>query len=185
MVSLDDNCIVWYIVLLLKSNSPYIFAETRSCIYFIPVFLLSNAVYGIYNTSNEKIAELVTNNDAYAISDYLPSLGEFYLKEITPSKGYELDNNKYPFVVDKNNLLASVKVYEKVIDSNLTIFKVYASDKTGVLTPEPNITFDIYLKSCFGKSTSYGEISSANVETIFEQMRVHDASDTGMYGVCI
>ena len=109
--------------------------------------LLSNAVYGIYNTSNEKIAELVTNNDAYAISDYLPSLGEFYLKEITPSKGYELDNNKYPFVVDKNNLLASVKVYEKVIDSNLTIFKVYASDKTGVLTPEPNITFDIYLKS--------------------------------------
>ena len=109
--------------------------------------LLSNAVYGIYNTSNEKIAELVTNNDAYVISDYLPSLGEFYLKEITPSKGYELDNNKYPFVVDKNNLLASVKVYEKVIDSNLTIFKVYASDKTGVLTPEPNITFDIYLKS--------------------------------------
>ena len=109
--------------------------------------VLSKATYGIYNTSNEKIAELITNEDGYAISEYLPSLGEFYLKEISPSKGYELDKNKYPFVVDENNLLVNVKVYEKVIDSNLTIFKVHASDKTGILTPEPNVTFNIYLKS--------------------------------------
>ena len=109
--------------------------------------LLSNAVYGIYNTSNEKIAELTTDKNGYAISNYLPSLGEFYLKEITPSRGYELDRNIYRFIVDENSLLASVEVYEKVIDSDVTIFKVHASDKTGILTPEPNVTFDIYLKS--------------------------------------
>ena len=109
--------------------------------------LLSNAVYGVFNTSNEKIAELTTDANGYAISNYLPSLGEFYLKEITPSKGYELDRNTYRFIVDENSLLASVEVYEKVIDSDVTIFKVHASDKTGILTPEPNVTFDIYLKS--------------------------------------
>ncbi|MDO5556952.1 MAG: SpaA isopeptide-forming pilin-related protein [Clostridia bacterium] len=109
--------------------------------------LLSNAVYGIYTTTNVKIGELITDSNGYAISDYLPSLGEFILKEITPSKGYELDSNTYRFNVDKDNLLASIDVYEKVIDNNITIFKVYASDKTGILTPEANVTFDIYLKT--------------------------------------
>ncbi len=109
--------------------------------------LLSNAIYGIYNTSNEKIAELKTDSNGYAISDYLPSLGEFYLKEESASKGYELDKNKYSFIVDENTLLATVNVYEKVVDSNVTIFKVQASDKTGIMTPEANVIFDIYLKS--------------------------------------
>ncbi len=128
--------------------------------------LLSNAIYGIYNTSNEKIAELKTDSNGYAISDYLPSLGEFYLKEESASKGYELDKNKYSFIVDENTLLATVNVYEKVVDSNVTIFKVQASDKTGIMTPEVNVIFDIYLKSSgeYYKSITTDKNGSATIK---------------------
>ena len=105
---------------------------------------LTGAVYGIYNTNNELLATLTTNNNAYALSGYLPSLGEFYLKEITPSPGYTLDVNKYSFIVDKDNLLASVNVYEKVIDREFEITKVYASDKTMLMTPEVGVDFEVY-----------------------------------------
>lgn len=108
---------------------------------------LMNAVYGIFTTSGEKVGELTTDEKGYAKSGYLPSLGEFVLKELSESKGYEIDKNSYNFIIDENNLLASVDVYEKVIDSNITLFKVFASDKTGILIPEANVTFDIYLKS--------------------------------------
>ena len=109
---------------------------------------LENAIYGIYTTNNEKIGELRTDSNGYAISDYLPSLGEFYIKEITPSKGYTLDKNKYSFVLNENVLLESLDVYEKVKETNLTLFKVFANSKTGILTPEPNVTFDVYLNNC-------------------------------------
>ncbi len=109
---------------------------------------LEGAIYGIYNTSNEKIGELKTDSNGYAISDVLPSLGEFYIKEITPSKGYMLDKNKYSFVLSESNILASLEVYEKVKETNLTIFKVFANSNSGILIPEPNVTFEIYLNNC-------------------------------------
>lgn len=115
---------------------------------------LEGAIYGIYNTSNEKIGELKTDSNGYAISDYLPSLGEFYLKEITPSKGYTLDKNKYSFVLSENVLLESLDVYEKVKETDLTLFKVFANSKTGILTPEANVTFEIYLNNCNTKLKS-------------------------------
>ena len=105
---------------------------------------LSGAKYGVYNTSNELLFELTTNDSAYAISGYLPSLGEFYVKEITPSKGYTLDVNRYSFIVDENNLLASINVYEKVINRDFEITKVYASNETLIMTPEIGVKFEVY-----------------------------------------
>lgn len=114
---------------------------------------LGGAKYGIYNLNNEKVGEITTDENGYGISDYLPALGEFYLKELSPSKGYTLDtNNKYSFAVDKDNLLANVKVYEKVIEADVTLFKTFASGATGILKGEPNITFEIYLNNCNSSS---------------------------------
>ena len=120
---------------------------------------LEGAVYGIYSTSGELISKLTTDKNGYAISDYLPSLGEFFIQEITPSKGYTLDKNKYSVVLDENVLLASLNVYEKVKETNLTIFKVFANSKTGILTPEPNVSFEIYLNDC---NTNAYERSNGN-----------------------
>lgn len=113
---------------------------------------LKGAVYGVYNLNNEKVGEIITDEYGYGISDYLPDLGDFTVKEITPSKGYTLDKNKYTFTVDKDNLLAELEVYEKVIEADVKLFKTFANSSTGILKGEPNITFEIYLNNCTQKS---------------------------------
>lgn len=118
---------------------------------------LKGAIYGIYDESDTLITKITTDEKGYAISDYLPKLGNFYLKEITPSKGYTLDKNKYPVYIDKDNLISTNNVFEKVIESNITLFKVFASGTTGILNGESNITFDVYLK---GSSEKYKSITT-------------------------
>lgn len=109
---------------------------------------LGGAIYGIYNEKDEKVGEITTDNYGYGISDYLPTLGRFYAKEIKSSKGYELDDTKYYFDISENKLLVGIDVYEKVIKVDIDLFKVFANAFTGMLKGEPNITFDIYLKNC-------------------------------------
>lgn len=108
---------------------------------------LSDAVYGIYNLDNVKVAEITTDDNASATSDYLPSLGKYYLKEEKPSYGYNLDETKYYFEITENNIYPKVNVYENVISRDVTFFKVYADGSTGFLVGEPNIEFEFYLKS--------------------------------------
>ena len=115
---------------------------------------LDGAVYGIYNMVGERVGEVKSVGGEYVTSDYLPSLGTFYLKEEVPSEGYELNETKYFFEITKEDLYPEVDVTEKVIERGLKIFKVYASDETGFLVGEPNVTFDIYLKSSGEKVTS-------------------------------
>lgn len=115
---------------------------------------LDGAIYGIYNMQGERVGEVVSKGGEYVMSDYLPSLGTFYLQEEKASVGYELNETKYYFEITKDNLYPEVDVSEKVIERDLKIFKVYASDETGFLTGEPNVTFDIYLKSSGEKVTS-------------------------------
>ena len=115
---------------------------------------LDGAVYGIYTTTGERVGEVISKGGEYVMSDYLPSLGTFYLKEEKSSTGYELNETKYYFNITKEDLYPEVDVTEKVIERDLKVFKVYASDETGFLTGEPNVTFDIYLKSSGEKVTS-------------------------------
>lgn len=115
---------------------------------------LDGAVYGIYTMTGERVGEVKSIGGEYVTSDYLPSLGTFYLKEEVPSVGYELNETKYFFEITKEDLYPEVDVTEKVIERDLEIFKVFASDETGFLTGEPNVTFDIYLKSSGEKVTS-------------------------------
>lgn len=107
---------------------------------------LKGAVYGIYREDGTKVGEVTTDANGYAKSDYLPNLGRFYLQEITPSKGYELDTNKYYFEIKVENLEPTIQVQEKVIEREYQITKVVASDKTQIMTPEPNVKFGIYDK---------------------------------------
>ncbi len=115
---------------------------------------LDGAVYGIYDLEGNRVGEVISKGGEYVTSDYLPSLGTFFLKEEKSSTGYELNETKYFFDITKDDLYPEVDVTEKVIERDLKIFKVYASDETGFLTGEPNVTFDIYLKSTGEKVTS-------------------------------
>lgn len=108
---------------------------------------LDGAIYGIYKEDGTRVGQLESVGGKYVTSDYLPSLGRYYILEEKASIGYELNNTKYYFEITEDNLNPQIEVTEKVIKRDLEIFKVFASGETGILIGESNITFDIYLKS--------------------------------------
>lgn len=111
--------------------------------------VLEGAVYEIFDTDYNLITTLVTDKNGYAKTDKILSLNkEYILKEKKVSNGYLLDTEEHRFTLNDENLDISINVYEKVIERKVKIFKVLGSNKTGVLTPEPNINFEIYLKNC-------------------------------------
>lgn len=111
--------------------------------------VLEGAVYEIFDTDYNLITTLVTDKNGYAKTDKILSLNkEYILKEKKASNGYLLDTEEHRFTLNDENLDISINVYEKVIERKVKIFKVLGSNKTGVLTQEPNINFEIYLKNC-------------------------------------
>lgn len=105
---------------------------------------LEGAVYGIYKDDGTKVGIVTTDKNGKATSDYLPSLGKFYLLEEKASNGYQLDKNKYYFEITPDNLFPEVQVFEKVISLDFDFTKVYANDKTGFMSPEEGVVFGIY-----------------------------------------
>ena len=105
---------------------------------------LVGAVYGIFDLNDNLITKLTTDNNSYAISDYLPGLNVYYLKELSAPKGYNLDESKHYFKLDSENLLVRVNVSDKVIERSYEITKVVASSETVIMTPEVSVDFGIY-----------------------------------------
>ncbi len=121
--------------------------------------LLSNAVYGIYDENDVLLEKITTDANGEATSNYLPKIGNLKLKELSPSRGYQLDKTVYNFEITPEQIHPTVRVYEDVVERDLSIFKVLSSDKTGIMTGEPNVTFEIYLKS---KNKLYTTITTDN-----------------------
>ena len=68
-------------------------------------YSLAGAVYGVYTNSNatNQVATLTTGADGKSQVIELDE-GQYYIKEITPPKGFALDNNIYPITVSSGNL---------------------------------------------------------------------------------
>ena len=69
---------------LRKSSANPELTEGNSC------YSLAGAVYGVYNSSGKKIAELKTNESGYAKVNNIPA-GSYRIKEITAPKGFAVD----------------------------------------------------------------------------------------------
>ena len=105
---------------------------------------LKGAVYGVYRTDGTEVTRITTDENGYAKSDNVLSYGTYYLKEITPSEGYYLDNNKYSFD-SKGQASVSMNVTEKVVENRISILKQYEyiNGNTEFLTAEKDIQFEI------------------------------------------
>lgn len=108
---------------------------------------LTGTEYGIYTENDVRVGGVTIGNDSKAKSDYLPSLGRFYILEEKAGVGYKIDTTKYYFDITEENLHPSITVYEHVIERDIEFFKVFADGRTGILKAEPNVTFEFYLKS--------------------------------------
>ena len=73
---------------------------------------LKGAKYNLYDSSGILKGTFITGKKE-KIDNLSP--GKYYLKEIEPSIGYQLDDNIYNIIIEKDNLDIEVTVYEKII----------------------------------------------------------------------
>lgn len=107
-----------------------------------------NAVYELLDENYNFITDLIIDDSFGAKTDKFLSPNKIYiLREKTASEGYLLDKTEYRFKIDRDNLDIEMDVYEDVIEKTVNIYKVFANGSTTILKGEPNVSFEIYLKS--------------------------------------
>ena len=136
---------------------------------------LSNAIYGVYNSLNEKAFEITTDDNGQGVYADLP-IGSYYIQEIKSSTGYTLDNKKYYFNIDNNHLNVSINVYEKVIEKTFEIVKVKANSNTSILDAEDNITFEFYLNGQLYKTVSTDNNGKISIVLPYGSYTVHQVN---------
>lgn len=107
-----------------------------------------NAVYELLDENYNFITDLIIDDSFSAKTNKILSPNKIYiLREKTASEGYLLDKTEYRFKIDRDNLDIEMDVYEDVIEKTVNIYKVFADGSTTILKGEPNVSFEIYLKS--------------------------------------
>lgn len=107
-----------------------------------------NAVYELLDENYNFITDLIIDDSFSAKTDKILSPNKIYiLREKTASEGYLLDKTEYRFKIDRDNLDIEMDVYEDVTEKTVNIYKVFADGSTTILKGEPNVSFEIYLKS--------------------------------------
>ena len=126
---------------------------------------LAGAVYGVYR-GNDLIDQYTTDtNGQFTTKEYVCG-DNWYVKEITPSPGYQLDGTRYPvgaapgkFTLEHNQVAISVQ--EQVKLNKISITK-YADMVNGDDQPEEGAVFEVYLKS----AGSYANADAAERDRI-------------------
>lgn len=104
---------------------------------------LTNTIYELYDSNNNKIKELTINDKCSVSLDNL-DFGKYTIKEIKPGLGYLLDENTHSFEINSNNPNIVLNLTNKVINKNIKIYKTYGKKNNQI--PEANIEFNIYDK---------------------------------------
>ena len=101
---------------------------------------LSGAKYELLNKDKNKIAELVIDEEMKAKVENV-KYGTYYLREIEAGIGYQLDDNIYEIIVNKDNPIINLTLENKVIKKDIEIHKNYGDEKN--FNDEVGISFDI------------------------------------------
>lgn len=104
---------------------------------------LEGAIYGLYDIDHNLIEKLTIGKDNKAnIKNLL--YGIYFLKEISPGIGYQLNETTYQIDLNTSNTIIKLRLTNEVIKKKIEITKEFGTINNTVA--EPNITFDIYDK---------------------------------------
>ena len=103
---------------------------------------LDGAIYGLYLLDDTVVGQ-ATIEDGYLKFNNLP-FDDYYIKEISPSLGYNLDDTKYYVSLSFNSMDPKFNVYEYVIKNNFKIIKLYGNDILDKYYLESNVSFELY-----------------------------------------
>ena len=111
---------------------------------------LAGATYGLYHDGN-RVATYTTDENGHFVTDEFVC-GNYTLQELTPSKGYTLNDEIYNVGAEAQNYKVetnpiALDVTEDVVKGKVSIIKHSDNGTTGIETPEVGAEFEVYLKS--------------------------------------
>lgn len=111
---------------------------------------LAGAVYGLY-CGDERVATYTTDENGHFKTDEFVC-GNYTLQELTPSQGYQLNDEIYTLGTESKNYQIetnpiSLEVTEDVIKGKISIIKHSDDDENEVINLEKDAEFEIFLKS--------------------------------------
>ncbi|MGL5414256.1 MAG: MSCRAMM family protein [Clostridium sp.] len=93
--------------------------------------VLKDAVYGVYSEDNTLLYKITSDSNGI-LEGSLDTVGNYYLKEITPPTGYKLSDEKTNFTITANDLgtvITLPTIYDEPILGSLEILKTDFSSK--------------------------------------------------------
>ncbi|MGN0973948.1 MAG: SpaA isopeptide-forming pilin-related protein [Bacilli bacterium] len=141
---------------------------------------LKGAIYGVFKNDGTLLTKITTDENGYGKSDAVLSYDSYYIQEISPSKGYYLDETRYVFE-SKGQAVVKKDVYENVIKNYISILKQYdfVDGNTTFLNAEKGIIFEIFYPS----GEKWGEVETdkngyATIEIPYGVWKFHQVNTT-------
>lgn len=90
--------------------------------YRYEMVFLKGVIFGLYDLNNNKINEFSTDEEGIINIENLP-FGKYYVKEISNKHGHVIDQNKYYFEINKDNLNEDISLKNYLPKGNVQIIK--------------------------------------------------------------
>ena len=134
-----------------KSDNP-VMTDDNKC------YSLAGAVYGVWKNSScsgEPFKRMTTDTDGHAKVDKLP-FGNYWVKEITPSKGFELDTKIYPISITETKPKATIRSVEPAGNDpmSIQIDKIWNGEETPTVPSLAGTQFTVKYFDNMDKNTS-------------------------------
>lgn len=149
---------------------------------------LEGAVYGVYSdaTCTKLIKTYTTDKNYQFETDYMRCGKTYYLKEITPPKGYLKNDKVYDIVADGAKFTAEYnsvekQVSEKPIKGDVAIIKGMGNGTAGIVPFEKSAQFQIYLAS----AGSYAKAKATERDILTTDLNGYAKSKQLPYGTYV
>lgn len=142
-----------------KSDNP-VMTDGNKC------YSLAGAVYGVWKNSScsgEPFKRMTTDTNGHAKVDKLP-FGNYWVKEITPSKGFELDTKIYPISITETKPKATIRSVEPAGNdpAGIEITKIWNGPETPTIPPLAGTQFTIWYYDNFFTKSNLPDYDSYN-----------------------
>lgn len=149
---------------------------------------LEGAVYGVYSdaTCTKLIKTYTTDKNYQFETDYMRCGKTYYLKEVTPPRGYLKNDKVYDIVADGANFTAEYnsvekQVSEKPIKGDVAIIKGMGNGNAGIVPFEKSAQFQIYLAS----AGSYAKAKATERDILTTDLNGYAKSKQLPYGTYV
>ncbi len=134
-----------------KSDNPSM-TDSNKC------YSLAGAVYGVWKNSScsgAPFKKMTTDTKGHAKVDKLP-FGNYWVKEITPSKGFKLDTKIYPISITETKPKATIRSVEPAGNDPLviTINKIWNGEETPTVPSLAGTQFTVWYYDNLTKDVS-------------------------------